>query len=165
MRREPVPSSADGERRQGRGDRVYFTWESRLYWAMQTGMLIAACLLVAKGFGNLLFAIPVVMPLLVILVRELRMGLQIRSRDGSVMVRRVFRDLVLPPRNVATFIINRGDVDSAMWGLDWNRHSTVLVLRDGRQIWVNGIESKSMTVLEALVADFLARVPGHRKAA
>lgn len=42
----------------GRGDLVYFTWGSRLYWAMQAVMMIAGCLLLAKGFGNLLFAFP-----------------------------------------------------------------------------------------------------------
>ena len=151
--------------RSGSRDRVYFTWGSRLYWATQAVMMIVGCLALAQGFGNLLFALPFVILLLVLIVRELRMGLVLRSRDGSVVVRRVFSDLVLPPRSIATFIVNTGDVESAMWGLIWYRRSTVLTLRDGRQIWVNGIESKSETDLESLVADFLARVPGHRKAA
>ncbi len=147
-----------------RQDRVFFVWGARVYWAAQTLMLIVGCLSVAQGLGHPVFALPVIVLFAVVLVRELRMGLQIKADDGSVVLRRVFRDVHIAPREVSTLIISHDDMDSTMWGIPWfHCVSAILILKDGRRIWVSGIESKSETVVSRLVEDFLAALPGHRR--
>lgn len=133
---------------------VYFTWGSRVYWASQALMLMTGVFLVSLGFVGPYWGALCASPLVVLFIRELRMGL-VLCRDGKVVIRGAFRDWVADSSSILRLRLNQpGEVESAMWGREWRRISTVLVLKNGEVRWVNGIEARFEFQIVPIIQQF-----------